>query len=150
MARLGRGAVAPATEEVMQIQPYLFFEGRCEEAIEFYRSAVGAEVSTLMRFEEAPDQAQVTPGSGEKVMHAHLKIGDTAVLMSDGRCGGNASFAGFSLTLSVGTEAEAAKAFDALSAGGQVTMPLAKTFFASQFGMLTDRFGVMWMVMSEL
>jgi PhnB protein len=140
----------PATEEVMQVQPYLFFEGRCEEAIEFYRSAVGAEVSTLMRFKEAPDQAAMNPGNDEKVMHAHLKIGESAVLMSDGRCGGNASFAGFSLTLSVGSEAEAAKAFDALTVGGQVTMPLAKTFFASQFGMLTDRFGVTWMVMSEL
>ncbi len=134
----------------MQIQPYLFLEGRCEEAIEFYRSAVGAEVSMLMRFKEAPDQTGMTPGNSEKVMHATLKIGDLTVLMSDGRCGGNPSFAGFSLTLSVAGEAEAAKVFDALGAGGQVTMPLAKTFFASQFGMLTDRFGVMWMVMAEL
>jgi PhnB protein len=135
----------------MQIQPYLFFEGRCEEAIEFYRSAVGAEVSMLMRFKEAPptEQGAMTPGTGEKVMHAAVKLGDSTVLMSDGRCGGNATFAGFSLTLSVGGEAEAAKAFDALAAGGQVTMPLGKTFFAAQFGMLTDRFGVMWMVMSE-
>jgi PhnB protein len=142
---------ASGTEEVMQIQPYLFFEGRCDEAIEFYRSAVGAEVSMLMRFKEAPpsDQSMMAPGTADKVMHAAVKIGDSTVLMSDGRCGGSAAFAGFSLSLSVESEAEAAKAFDALAEGGNIGMPLGKTFFASQFGMLTDRFGVMWMVMSE-
>jgi PhnB protein len=135
----------------MQIQPYLFFEGRCDEAIEFYRSAVGAEVSMLMRFKEAPpsDQGMMAPGTGDKVMHAAVKIGDSTVLMSDGRCGGSTAFAGFSLSLSVDGEAEAAKAFHALSEGGKIGIPLGKTFFASQFGMLTDRFGVMWMVMSE-
>jgi PhnB protein len=135
----------------MQIQPYLFFEGRCDEAIEFYRSAVGAEVQMSMRFKDAPpeEQAKMEPVSADKIMHACLKIGDSSVMMSDGRCGGTATFAGFSLALAVKSDAEAAQAFKALGEGGQVVMPLAKTFFASQFGMLMDRFGVTWMVMFE-
>jgi len=135
----------------MQVQPYLSFEGRCEEAIEFYRSAVGAEVLMLMRYKEAPpsEQGMTSPDSADKVMHAHIKIGDSSVMMSDGRCGGNPSFAGFGLSLGVSSEAEAARAFKALEAGGKAFMPLAKTFFAAQFGMVTDRFGVMWMVLFE-
>lgn len=135
----------------MQTQPYLFFEGRCEEAIAFYRTAVGAEVSMLMRYKEAPatEASMVAPSNGEKVMHASVKIGDSHVLMSDGRCSGSPAFNGVALSLTVDSDAEAAQAFKALEDGGQVVMPLAKTFFASQFGMTTDRFGVMWMVMCE-
>jgi PhnB protein len=128
----------------MQIQPYVFFEGRCEEAIEFYRAALGAEVTFLMRFKDSPEPT--SHGSEEKVMHASLRIGDTTVLVSDGRCGGKASFQGFALSLTVSSEAEAERLFAALADGGQVQMPLTKTFFSPRFGMLADRFGVFWMV----
>jgi len=128
----------------MQIQPYLFFEGRCEEAVEFYRAALGAEVTMLMRFKEGPEPS--SSGTGEKVMHASLRIGDTAVLVSDGRCSGKPSFQGFSLSLTVPSDAEAERVFAALGDGGKVQMPLTKTFFTSRFGMVADRFGVPWMV----
>jgi PhnB protein len=131
------------------IQPYLFFDGRCEEAIEFYRRALGAELKMLMRFKESPQPAQpgmCPPGSGEKVMHASFRVGETEVLASDGRCDGKPSFQGFSLSLTVPNEAEAERLFASLSEGGQVQMPLAKTFFSPRFGMVADRFGVSWMV----
>jgi PhnB protein len=131
----------------MQVQPYLFFDGRCEEALEFYKKAIGAEVKVLLRFKEAPDQAMVTPGTADKVMHALVAIGETSVLMSDGRCQGKPTFQGFGLALSIKSEAEADKLFAALADGGQVTMPQAKTFFSPRFGMVADRFGVQWMVM---
>lgn len=134
----------------MQVQPYLFFNGRCEEAIEFYRRALGAEVTMLMRFKESPEApppGKVPPGWENKVMHANLRVGDTEVMASDGSEQG-ARFQGFSLSLSVRDDAEAERLFAALSDGGQVHMPLAKTFFASSFGMLTDRFGVSWMVIA--
>ena len=130
----------------MQIQPYLFFEGRAEEAIEFYKKSVGAKVEMVMRFKEAPDQSMISPGSGEKVMHGAIKIGDSIVLMSDGRNSGKPNFQGFSLTLYPKDEAEADKLFGALSAGGEVRMPMDKTFFAKRFGMLADKFGVGWMI----
>jgi len=100
----------------------------------------------LMRFKEAPDQSMVSPGSADKVMHAQVQIGDATVLMSDGRCTGKTDFKGFALTISAKSENEADKTFDALAAGGQVTMPMSKTFFSQRFGMLTDKFGVQWMV----
>ena len=130
----------------MQVQPYLFFEGRCEEAIEFYRKALGAEVAMLMRFKESPDPAMISPGAEDKVMHASLRIGDATVMVSDGRCQGKASFQGFSLSLSPASEAEADRLFTALADGGQAQMPLSKTFFAKRFGMVADRFGVSWMI----
>ena len=130
----------------MSVQPYLFFDGKCDEALTFYKSAVGAEPKMLMRFKEAPDQSMVSPGSADKVMHAQVQIGDTTVLMSDGRCTGKTDFKGFALTISSKSENEADKTFDALAAGGQVTMPMSKTFFSQRFGMLTDKFGVQWMV----
>ena len=133
----------------MQTQPYLFFDGRCEEAIEFYRGALGAEVTMLLRFKEGPEPQQpgmVPPGAGEKIMHASLRIGDATVLASDGRCLGQPSFQGFAVSLTVPNEAEAERMFAGLAEGGQVQMALAKTFFSPRFGMVADRFGVSWMV----
>ena len=135
----------------MKVQPYLFFEGRAEEAISFYKRAVGATVTMLMRNKESPDKpppGMLPPGSDDKVMHAELKIGESAVLVSDGMVSGKPNFSGMSLSLVV-AEAEAKRAFEALAEGGKVTMPLGKTFFAKQFGMLTDKFGVSWLVVSE-
>ena len=131
------------------VQPYLSFDGRCEEAVEFYRRALGAEVTMLMRFKDSPEPPQpgmCPPGSGDKVMHASFRIGDTTVMASDGRCEGRPSFQGFSLSLTVPSETEAERLFAALGDGGQVQMPLTKTFFSPRFGMVADRFGVSWMV----
>ena len=130
----------------MQVQPYLFFEGRCQEALDFYRRTVGAEVVASMRFKDSPDPTMIAPGSEDKVMHAMVRIGETTLMASDGRCGGAASFQGFALSLTVADPAEAERRFAALGEGGQVLMPLAKTFFSPSFGMLADRFGVSWMV----
>jgi len=130
----------------MLVQPYLFFDGRCEEAIEFYRSKIGAQVEMLMRFKENPEPAQNPPGSENKVMHASLRVGETTLMASDGRCMGQPSFQGFALSLTPASDTEAERLFNVLSEGGQVQMPLGKTFFASSFGMVADRFGVSWMV----
>jgi PhnB protein len=133
----------------MIVQPYLFFDGRCEEAVEFYRSALGAEVTMLMRYKDSPDPAppgMVAPGSENKVMHTSFRIGETTVMASDGQCQGRPNFQGFSLSLTVPNEAEAERLFAALADGGQVQMPLTKTFFSSRFGMVADRFGVPWMI----
>jgi len=132
------------------IQPYLSFEGRCDEAIEFYKSAFGAEVLMLMRFKDNPEPPPPgcqTPGTENKVMHAALRIGATTLFASDGRCRGKTSFQGINLSLTVSTVAEAGKYFAALAEGGEVQMPLAKTFFSPSFGMVADKFGVGWMVM---
>jgi PhnB protein len=131
----------------VQVQPYLFFDGRCDEALEFYKKTIGADVKMLMRFKDAPDQSMITPGAENKIMHAQVQIGDTTVLASDGRCLGKPNFQGFALTIMAKSEAEADKLFAALGDGGQVTMPLAKTFFSPRFGMLADKFGVGWMVL---
>lgn len=133
----------------MQVQPYLFFTGSCEEAIEFYRSRLGAEVIMLMRFKDAPEPHQpgmIPPGGENKVMHARLRICDTTMLVSDGRCEGKPNFQGFALSLIASSDAEAERLFAALSDGGEVRMPLAKSFFSSLFGIVADRFGVSWMV----
>lgn len=136
----------------MQTQPYLFFDGRCEEAIAFYRQAIGAEVVMLMRYADGPEgSAQCPDGTqppADKVMHACLQVGSTQVLVSDGFSGGHPEFKGFSLALSADGDIAAKRLFDALAAGGQVQQPLMPTFFASSFGMLRDGFGVNWMVMS--
>ena len=133
----------------MQIQPYLFFEGRCDEAIEFYKKTLGATVETVMRFKDAPDQSMISPGSADKVMHAAIHIGDATMLASDGRNTGKPNFQGFSLTIYAKTEAEADKLFGALGEGGEVRMPMDKTFFSPRFGMLADKFGVGWMVIVQ-
>lgn len=131
----------------MQIQPYLFFDGRCEEAIHFYRDVLGAEVVMMMRFKDSPERnPALPPVPGDKVMHATVRIGDSTVMASDGDCHGKASFNGFALSLNPATEADAKRLFSKLSEGGQVQMPLTKTFFSPAFGMLADRFGVSWMV----
>ena len=128
------------------VQPYVFFNGRCEEALEFYRSAVGAEVEMLSRFKDAPEPGMTQPGMESKVMHASFRIGDTLLMASDGRCDGQPRFEGFSLSIVVPDEEKADSVFNALADGGKVTMPLEKTFWAPKFGMLEDRFGVGWMV----
>jgi PhnB protein len=134
----------------MQVQPYLFFDGRCEEAVEFYRRVLGAEVMTLMRFKDSPEpheHSMVPPGAENKVMHMSFRIGDTTVMASDGRCLGQPNFQGFSLSLTVPDDAEAERLFASLADGGQVQMALTKTFFSSRFGMVADRFGVSWMIL---
>ena len=134
----------------MTIQPYLFFDGRTEEAVNFYRKAVGAEVEMLMRFKDSPEPPKEgcapPAGSENKVMHSSFKIGDTVVMASDGNCAGKPNFQGFALSLTAKDEAEATRFFAGLGDGGQVQMPLSKTFFAKAFGMVADRFGVTWMV----
>jgi PhnB protein len=132
------------------IQPYLFFHGRCEEAIEFYRKALGAKLEMLMRFKDSPEPpppGRLPPGFDNKIMHASLQVGSTTLMASDGCVAEKAGFEGFSLSLTVPSEAEADRAFAALAEGGQVRMPLDKTFWSPRFGMVEDRFGVGWMIM---
>jgi PhnB protein len=132
----------------MAIEPYLFFNGRCEEAIEFYKKALGAEVLMLMRYKESPEApppGMVPPGWDNKIMHASLRTGTGNLMVSDG-CNEGVNFQGFSLSLALANEAEARRAFNALSEGGQVRMALTKTFWSPCFGMVADRFGVGWMV----
>jgi len=133
------------------LHPYVFFDGRCEEAIEFYRRALGAEVKMLMRFKENPDLQKpgCPPSPGDKIMHANLTICGSTVLVSDGRCQGSPKFEGFSLSITAQSVGEAERLFKALSDGGQVQMPLSKTFFSPSFGMVFDKFGVCWMVYVE-
>jgi len=130
----------------MQIQPYLFFDGRCEEAIAFYQKVLKAEVVMKMHFKDAPDQSMIQPAHRDKVMHSTLKIGDSIVFASDGHCQGSAKFEGFSLSYTAANDAEAERIFAALGEGGEVGMPMSPTFFATRFGMTKDRFGVGWMV----
>ena len=133
----------------MLVQPYLFFDGRCEEAIGFYVKALGAKVEMLMRYKDSPEPEQpgmLPPGSENKIMHASLKVGAMSVMLSDGHCGGKPEFKGFALSLDAPDEAAAKALFAALGDGGQVRMPLAKTFFSPCFGMIADRFGVTWMI----
>ena len=134
----------------MKVEPYLFFNGRCEEAMAFYKEAVGAEVTFQMRMNEAPDPpppGAIPEGFGNKIMHANLRIGDTMLMVSDGNSNMQPSFKGFSLSLGVADAAEAERKFTALQkGGGKVTMPMGKTFWSPAFGMLEDKFGVGWMV----
>jgi PhnB protein len=133
----------------MQIQPYLFFDGRCEEAIEFYKKAVGARVQMLMRYKDAPDPKAAGSGPPQAVMHSAVQIGDSTIFASDGQCAGNPKFGGFSLSITAKDAADAQRLFDGLKEDGQVVMPLSKTFFSPSFGMLSDRFGIGWMVMVQ-
>jgi PhnB protein len=130
----------------MDVVSYLFFEGRTEEALDFYRQALGAEVAAIHRYKDSPDPAGMPPGAENKVMHVTFTIGDTTIMASDGYCQGKPNFQGISLSLNVATEAEAERFFAALSDGGEVRVPLTKTFFSPRRGMVADRFGVSWMV----
>ena len=135
----------------MLVQSYLFFNGRCEEAIEFYKSAVGAKVEMMMRFGESPEKPQnpeCVPSDPNKIMHASWRVGDALMMGSDGITGDKPEFKGFALSLTVKSEADAKAKFDALAKGGKVTQPLVKTFFSPAFGMLQDKFGIGWMVMA--
>lgn len=143
----------------MQVQPYLFFEGRCEEAITFYREKLGAQVVMMMRYSENPEAGKdqgsdggcnMPPGSENKIMHAALTIGDSVVMASDGWCNDKPEFKGISLSLTANDEQQAEQYFNALSDGGQVQMPMAPTFFARRFGIVADKFGVSWMVLGGL
>ena len=130
------------------VQPYLFFGGRCEEALEFYRAALGAKTEFVMRYKDSPEAmppGQLPPGWESKVMHANFRVGGTQLMASDGNVAGQ-KFEGFSLSLAVPTAAEAERAFAALATGGKIGMPLGKTFWSPCFGMVTDKFGVGWMV----
>lgn len=136
----------------MQVQSYLNFDGRCEEALEFYKRAINASVNCLMRFSESPepcDPNMVPPGSENKVMHSSFTVGETELMASDCGCQGQPKFQGVSLALSAPDVAEANRLFSALGEGGQVQMPLTKTFFSPAFGMVADRFGVSWMVLAK-
>ena len=136
----------------MRVEPYLFFDGRCEEAIDFYKKTLGAQVAMLMRFKDNPEpqgDAGCAPGNPDKIMHACLSVRGTNIMASDGNCTGKPGFQGFALTLNAANAAEASQRFDALAEGGKVQMPISETFFAKSFGMVADRFGVNWMVIAE-
>lgn len=136
----------------MRVEPYLFLDGACEEALNFYRDALGAEIVMMMRFGERPeseDAMPIPPGAENKIMHAAIRIGDSLIMASDGNCTGKAKIEGVALSVSVDTAAEAKRIFAALSTGGTVQMPMAETFFSPCFGMTTDRFGVFWMVIAD-
>jgi PhnB protein len=136
----------------MQVRAYLSFQGRTEEALNFYAKAVGAEITALMRYgdnKEVCDSGMVPPGAENKVMHSELRIGESIVMASDTECNGKPKFEGISLTLLGKTDAETTRLFNALADGGTVQMPLSPTFFTSQFGTLLDRFGVNWMVLTD-
>jgi PhnB protein len=138
----------PSMTTTPLVQPYLFFGGRCEEAIEFYRTALGAKLEMLMRFQESPEPpppGMTPPGWDQKIMHASFRIGDSLIMASDG-CGKSGTFGGFSLSITLPGEAEARRVFTVLAEGGEVGMPLGKTFWSPCFGMVTDRFGLAWMV----
>ena len=132
----------------MHVQPYLFFDGRCEQALDFYKKTLGAKVEAVIRYKENPEPKYNPPNSDDKVMHACFRIGDTQIMASDGNCAGKPTFQGFSLTINANDTAEANQRFNALAEGGQVQMPLGETFFAKSFGMVADRFGVGWMVIA--
>jgi PhnB protein len=134
----------------MNVQTTLNFHGRTEEAVKFYCKAIEAETLFMMRFRDCPDRSQLRPGLEEKIFHATFRIGSTEIMASD--CGGEKSpaeptFAGFSLALRVDTPEKAEQFFAALSDGGQIQIPLAKTFFAARYGIVIDRFGISWKIM---
>ncbi len=132
----------------MPVTPYLFLDGRCEEAIEFYKKSIGAQVQMMMRFKEGPDDHKPTPGTENKIMHACININGAPVMLSDGRVENKPEFKGFALSLDAKEAADGERMFKALSDGGQVQMPLMETFFAKSFGMVADKFGVGWMIIA--
>ena len=133
------------------VQPYLYFQGRCEEALEFYKQAIGAEVPVRMRFSDNPEPNQMQPQPpADKIMHAEMKIGNSVVMVSDGCCNVETKFQGFALTLNAATLADADQYFNALSNGGAVQLPPTRTFFSPKFSMLTDKFGVAWVILAAM
>ena len=135
----------------MRVQPFLTFEGRCEEALTFYQAALGAEILSLMRFKDSPlpeETGARPPGSGDKIMNASLRIGDSVLMASDGRCSGAPEFKGVSLSITLPDPAQASRIFRALAQGGEVLVPMTETFFAQRFGMVADRFGLTWLVLA--
>src|SRR5262249_5217798 len=128
------------------VNPYIFFDGRCEEAIEFYAKNLGAERLMVMRYSDSPPDVKAQqcgqPGMENKIMHAHLKFGDATVMLSDGPCSGK--YDGFALSLRAATPKDAERFFALLADGGLINMPLNKTFFSPAFGMVTDKFGIKW------
>jgi PhnB protein len=128
------------------LDSYIFFDGNCAEAMRFYEANLGGKLEALMTYDQSPDPAQCPPGSAGRVMHASLKMGDRSLMASDSPAGMHQPMAGFALSLAYDTAAEANRIFDMLAAGGQVIMPMQKTFYAETFGMLNDRFGTPWMV----
>jgi PhnB protein len=141
-----------STKDTRVVQAYLFFNGRCDEALEFYQKALDAKIEFVTRFKESPEPIKpgmIPSGFENKIMHATFRIGETALMASDGRCAEKANFEGFALTVGVQTEAEADRVFNALADGGKVQMPLTKTFYSPRFGMVADRFGMLWMVIVE-
>jgi len=133
----------------MLVQPYLFFDGKCEEALNYYKSKLGAKVDMMMRFKESPEPASMQglpANAGDKIMHSSFHIGDTMLMASDGMCGGKPNFQGLSLSIAVDDDATAERLFNALKADGQAQMPMSETFFASRFGVVADKFGVSWMI----
>jgi PhnB protein len=135
----------------MRVQPFLTFEGRCEEALTFYQAALGAEILSLMRFKDSPlpeETGARPPGSGDKIMNASLRIGDSVLMASDGRCSGAPEFKGVSLSITLPDPAQASRIFRALAQGGEVLVPMTETFFAQRFAMVADRFGLTWLVLA--
>jgi len=133
----------------MPVSPYLFFDGCCEDAVNFYKAKLGAQEIMVLRWKDSPDPQMAMPGNEDKIMHARMRFGDTTIMASDGRCEGQPNFSGFSLSYTAANPAEAEKVFAALSDGGTVHAPLTQTFFSPSFGMVADRFGVSWMVYVE-
>ena len=132
----------------MRVEPYLYFQGRCEEALDFYRGAINADTSVVARFRDIPG-SQAPPGAEAKIAHAVLRVGDTTVLASDGQGGDQTVFTGFSLSLSASDDAEAERLFAALADGGSVQVPMTSTPFSSRLGIVADRFGVPWTVVTQ-
>ena len=131
----------------MNVQPYLSFEGRAQEAMDFYKTAIGAKVDVVMLFKDAPPDMQANMPNKDKVMHSAFKVGETTIMATDGQCSGKSEFSGITLTLNATSNGEAEKLFNALAQGGKVNMPISETFFAHRFGMVADKFGVGWMVL---
>ena len=151
-ARMFWGGFTPFLGQVAaaSVQPYLFFRGRCEEAIDYYKKTLGAEVDVMLRFRDNPDKPgrdQVPAELDDRIMHASLRIAGAEIMMSDGMKSGPLDFACMSLSLSVPSEAECERLYNALAADGTVQMPIGPTFFARRFGAVADKFGVSWMIM---
>lgn len=137
----------------MNINPYLFFDGNCREAFEFYAKHLGAEIKAMLTTADTPMGEQVPAMQQGQIMHACIVIGDNLLMASDTNCGPNTTAyekpRSFRVSLNVDTVEEAERIYQALAEGGNTDMPIEKTFFAERFGMLTDRFGIPWMINCE-